>query len=73
MIYEQLIKLVFTEFVHQQRKELESCDQVTTDSGLFVISPYPSPYYYRNYFESLDHMPTLTILCGMSLETERTT
>ena len=32
--------------------------------------PEPSPYY-RNYFESLDHMPT-DVLCQMYSETERT-
>ena len=37
MAYVQLIELVFTEFVHQQMKELESCDEDTTDGGLFSI------------------------------------
>ena len=110
--YEQLIELVFTEFVHEKIKELEANSKDTTDGGLFstckdyvatnseakrwskyadkAISmlnleivwttiveackvleyPHPSPYY-RNYFESLDHMPT-DVLCKMYSETERT-
>ena len=112
MSYEHMIELVFTEFVHEQMKELEASGKDTTDGTLFDIYkeylatseeayrwskyaekaislldlelvwctivetckvlqyPKPSPYY-RNYFESLDHMPT-DVLCRMHSEIERT-
>ena len=107
--YEQLIELVFTEFVHEQMTIIEASGEdgeifstcieylATSDEArrwskyaekaisllnLEIVwrtileackvlqLPRPSPYH-RNYFESLDHMPT-DVLRRMYLETERT-